>query len=232
MAKSSSSLASKLGRAIKCVMVALLVPLAIGLLLGMLEQLAAVGIGRTTAGDWVRWGFMTYVWVHLLLWRPAKLFQASHTVFSVLAAWLFGGQVASTDKGEGGKGAKGGEAGSPLVAFSPYVVPIAPILVCALGWLLARWLDHTVLDAPVSFGIGLLAAFHWLMTADALQQQRARWHLETYLLAIGLVFILSLLIGGSAIMLALPEFSYGQAVAGGFAQAHALYAALIQRLFL
>ena len=235
MAKTSSSPGTWLSRAIKIVVVALLVPLAIGLLQGVLGQLDAVSVPRGTARTWVTWGFMTYVWIHLLLARPEQLFQASRTLFSVLAAWLFGGQVASTEGRSEGKGKRGGagkDGGSPLVAFSPYVIPISVLLVCAVGWLLGRWLDHAALDAPVAFLIGLATSFHWLMTADALQQQRSRWHVETYLLAIVLVFIVSLLLGGAGLMLPLPEFSYGQAVAGGFAQAHALYATLIQRLFL
>ena len=239
MAKTSSKLTELLGRFIKAVMVALLLPLAVGLLTGILEQLEVVSLSGGTFREWIGYGFMTYVWVHLLLYRPAPLFQASHRLFSSIAVWLFGGQVASVEqagsgKGKGAKGAKGEAAvqGSTLIAFSPYVIPLSTVLICAAGWLLMRWWDRVLIDGPLSFLIGLTAAFHWLMTADDLQQQRARWHLETYLLAIGLIFVLTLLIGMACLPWAVPDFSLARALTDGLARTHAIYTMTIQRLFL
>ncbi|MBI3010917.1 MAG: hypothetical protein HYY58_00270, partial [Candidatus Omnitrophica bacterium] len=58
------------------------------------------------------------------------------------------------------------------------------VLVCAAAWGFGRWLDRAFVDGPSSFLVGMTMAFQWLMTADELQQQRGRWHLETYLLSI------------------------------------------------
>ena len=225
------------GRLLKVVMVAVLVPLAVGLLLGVLAQLEVVSLSGGTFRTWMGWGFVTYVGVHLLLVRPVSLFRASHRIFSTLAVWLFGGQVASVEQ-SGGKG-KGGAAkgepaaqGSTLVAFSPYVVPLYAVLTCALGWLLGRWVDRAWLDGPVSFLIGATMAFQWLMTADELQQQRSRWHFETYLLALGLVFVLTLLIAAACLPWAVPEFSFVQALADGLARSQTIYMTNIHRLFL
>ena len=239
MAKLPSNVTAILGRFVKAVMVVLLLPLAVGLLLGILEQLEMVSLSGGTFREWIGYGFMTYVGVHILLYRPVPLFQASHRLFSSLAVWLFGGQVASVEQSGGGKskaakGAKGGAyaQGSTLVAFSPYVIPLYTVLVCAAGWLLTRWWDRTLLDGPVSFLVGMTIAFHWIMTADDLQQQRARWHVETYLLAIGLVFVLTLLIGAACLPWAIPEFSFIRALADGMSRTQAIYTAIIQRLFL
>lgn len=217
-------------------MVAVLIPLAVGLLQGVLDELDVMSsTGSVTYRQWVAWGFMTYVWVHLLLYRPVALFGVSHRIFSVLAVWLFGGQVASVEGAGGskGKGAKGNTAeGSTLVAFSPYVIPLYAILIAAAGWLSRRWLGRMLVDGPVSFLLGAAMAFHWLMTAEDLQRQRERWHVETYLLAIGLVFVVTLLLGGACLPWAMPEFSFVRALAEGFAQAQAIYTMLIERLFL
>ena len=62
--------------------------------------------------------------------------------------------------------------------------------------------------------------------------QRDRWHVETYLLAIGLVFVVTLLVGGACLPWAVPEFSFVRALAEGFANAQGLYTTLVQRLFL
>ena len=217
-------------------MVAVLIPLAVGLLQGILEELDIMSsTGGASYRQWVTWGFVAYVGVHVLLYRPVPLFRVSHRIFSVLAVWLFGGQVTSVEGAGGskGKGAKGDAAqGSTLVAFSPYVIPLYVILVAAAGWLLRQWLGRMLVDGPVTFLIGVMMAFHWLMTADDLQQQRERWHLETYLLAIGLVFVVTLLLGGACLPWAVPEFSFLRAVAEGFTKAQAIYATLVQRLFL
>jgi hypothetical protein len=98
--------------------------------------------------------------------------------------------------------------------------------------LASRWIDPAQVEAPACFLAGLTLAFHWLMTADELQQQRERWHLETYLLAVGLIIVLTILLAAAVLPLALPEFSFARALADGLAKTQAIYAALVQRLFL
>lgn len=245
MGKITSNVAAALGRLLKAAMVAVVVPAAIGLLLGVLAQLEQPSISGASALHWVRVGFGAYVGLHLLLYRPEPVFRFSHRLFSTVAVWLFGGQVASTEGGApsppGGKGGKpakrgkregGGAEGSTLVAFSPYVVPLYLVLVCFAAWLLRRaGADRIWLDGPAAALIGVTAAFHWVMTADDLQRQRDRWHLETYLLALGLVFWLTLLIGAAALPLAVPEFSALESLRDGFAQTGAIYRWLVQTLF-
>ena len=239
MDKHFSNIATVLSRAVKVVILALLVPLAIGLSTGILDQLEHVSLTGGTFREWIGSGVVTYVGIHLVLYRPVTLFQASHRMFSTLAAWLFGGQVSSVDQGGGGKtgksskGATGdpGAQGSTLVAFSPYVIPLYTMLVCALGWLLGRWVDRSFVDGPAAFFIGVTIAFQWLMTADDLQQQQERWHGETYLLAVTLVFILTLVIGGACLPWAVPEFSFVRALADGFSRAQAICATVVQQLF-
>ena len=239
MVKAFSKIGEVIGRLMKAVVVIILVPLAIGLLLGILEQLELTRIGSHSARQLVTWGFSAYVAIHIILYRPETLFQLSRRVFSAIAVWLFGGQVSSVEERGGGK-AKSGKAGkasasaqgSPLVAFSPYVIPSYLALVCGSAWIAARWMSHWRLDAAISVLIGMTIAFHWLMTADELQEQRKQWHVETYLLAIGLVFVLTLIIGGACLPLALPEFSFVRALGDGVARAQMMYAAIIQRLFL
>ena len=242
MAKAASNLTDALGRLIKIAVVVALLPLAVSLVIGMLRAMEAEQVLGVTAREWVIRGFLTYVAVHVALYRPVALFQFNHRLFSTLAVWLFGGQVASTEDAPSGKvkvkkGAKAetsraSAGGSTLVAFSPYVIPLYTIIVCLVGGVLrSRW-DRPVVGGVAAFLIGLTMAFHWLMTADDLQSQRSRWHLETYLLAIGLVFILTLLIADVFLPWAMPAFSPSQALAEAMAHARAVYATLIQRLFL
>ncbi len=240
MAKAFSKVGTVAARFIKGAMVAVVIPLAIGLILGMLDQLELLHMDGASARQWMLWGFTTYVGLHIILYRPVGLFRASHRVFSTIAVWLFGGQVASVESAKGsggksgGKGVKGEGAaqGSTLVAFSPYVIPSFTVLVCAAAWVAGRWVEPSRLEAPLCFFAGLTLAFHWLMTADELQQQRERWHIETYLLAVGLIIVLTVLLAAAALPLGLPEFSFARALADGLAKTQAIYASLIHELFL
>ena len=242
MAKNSFKPREAFGRLLKMVMVVLLLPLSIALLTSVQDQLDLItNMSGSSFRTWVSWGFVTYVGIHLLLYRPATLFRVSHRLFSAIALWLFGGQVSSVEgaaspksRGKSEKGEAAGTAaqGSTLVAFSPYVVPVYTVLVCGLGWALARAWDRTYIDGPIGFLIGLTMALHWFMTAEDLQQQRKRWHVETYLLALSLVFILTILIGAACLPWALPGFSFVQLLSDGFKQTQQLYTALIQNLFL
>lgn len=244
MGKASSNAVALLGRLVKFVMVALVLPLAIGLFTALVEQLDVLSASGGSFREWASWGFVTYIGLHLLLYRPRPVFEISHRMFSAIAVWLFGGQVAPVDeassggasrgKGSGKKGRGGGEKGqgSTLVAFSPYVIPLYTVLACALARLLTAWFDRRFIDGPAAFLVGLTIAFHWVMTADDLQEQREQWHIETYLLAIGLVFVLTLVLAGFALPLAMPEVSFIRALADGFARAGDIYRTLVDQLFL
>ena len=244
MAAPSSSLATGFGRLIKVCMVALIVPLTVGLLQSFLEALEIRTSSERTYRELVTWGFVTYVGMHVLLYRPTGLFRISHRLFSALAVWLFGGQVASVEAkrprtGKRGKSEEGGGGetrtsgeGSTLVAFSPYVIPLYVILASLAAFLLRHRVSSKWVDDPTGFLLGFLIAFHWLMTADDLQEQRDRWHVETYLLAIGLVFVLTLLIGGACVPWAVPGFSFVSALSDGLARTQAIYTMAVHRLFL
>ena len=242
MAKIVSKIQTVSGRVIKAVVVAALIPVAVGLLVGVLEQLKSASVSGINVARWLAWGFCTYLGVHILLYRPAPLLRISRAMFSPLAVSLFGGQVASVEpsgrsKGKKGAGKKGddgggGAQGSALVAFSPYVVPLYTVLACALGWVLRQWTGRLWVEGAISALIGATLAFQWLMTADELQQQRDQWHVETYVLALCLVFVLTLVITAACVPWALPEFSVGQALAEGLARTHAIYSVVWQQLFL
>ncbi len=246
MASIGSNVQSFFARLLKILMVFSLLPLTIGLWLGVLEQLEITIVAGDSLRHWMGWGFVTYVWCHLLLYRPVGFFQASHKLFSAVAGWLFGGQVGTVASSAGKEKGKGKEKeqpstavvkststdqGSTLVAFSPYVIPFYAICLCIAGWALRKWKPQWFFIELLLFCLGMAMAFHWIMTADALQQQRSRWHIETYLLAVELVFILTLLIATACLPWITPEFSFGQALATSLSHTQQLYSTTIQQLF-
>ncbi len=92
MGKIVSKIQTVFGRVIKAIVVAALIPVAVGLLVGVLGQFASASVSGVNVARWLAWGFCTYLGVHILLYRPAGLFRISRTMFSTLAVWLFGGQ--------------------------------------------------------------------------------------------------------------------------------------------
>jgi hypothetical protein len=200
------------GRLLKTAVVILLLPVVLGLLQAALAELGRIELVFGSARDWLVRGFLTYLGMHLIIWRPEALFRFSHRVFALLAVWLFGGQVASVEQAEEERPARSKRRGrkrtsapthalatdaslaegSPLVAFSPYVIPFYSLLICGLALLARYWTGSLQGVAFISiFGVGFSLALHWVMTADDLQEQRELWHLETYLLAVVLIVLVS-----------------------------------------
>src|SRR3990167_3600252 len=103
---------------------------------------------------------------------------------------------------------------------------------CLVGWGLRQWVERATLEVPLYVAIGMSLAFHWLMTADELQEQRRAWHMETYLLAVSLVFGVTLVVTAACLPLVAPELSFVQMLGTGLTQAQAIYTTFIQRLFL
>ncbi|HBH97237.1 MAG TPA: hypothetical protein DDX89_05575 [Candidatus Omnitrophica bacterium] len=244
MGKIKSKVSEWVSRLIKGLMVVILLPVVIGLLQGMREQLGLISTSAGSARQWIEWGLAAYVGIHVVLYRPVALFRASHALFSAMAVWLFGGQVASTEqpqkasptgrttKREPSEKGQRRPQGSVLVAFSPYVVPVYTVLLCLVGWGLRQWVERATLEVPLYVAIGMSLAFHWLMTADELQEQRRAWHMETYLLAVSLVFGVTLVVTAACLPLVAPELSFVQMLGTGLTQAQAIYTTFIQRLFL
>ena len=244
MAKARLDVSELLARLVKSVMVVLLVPAVIGLVQATLHYLDTIPLQHRTASYWIQWGFVAYTAVHLLLYRPRPVFLASHRMFSVLATWLFGGHVTSVEDGSAatrtsrrrrtrgnGDEVSSGAAGSPLLVFSPYVIPFYTLLVCGLASLLRPWVPAMYLEIPAVFLVGVTLAFQWIMTADDLQEQREQWYMETYLLAIVFVFLFTLILACVTLPWVLPSFSFSAAMADGVARAHAVYDGIWRQLF-
>lgn len=245
MGKRLSSLLHKAGRLVKLSVALLLIPPVIGLAQGLERHIDAVVIGARSFGEWVRLGALGYLGVHLLLYKPKALFRVQHRLLSRLSAWLFGGQVTTVNakgerserkpdkKAEKGKASGDGSQGSTLLVLSPYLVPLYAVLACAASWLFDRWAaDADWLQAATAVLVGAGLVMHWVMTADDLQQDRGRFPLDAYLLALGIVGLVSLVIVSVSLPLAIPGFAVLSAYAEALSRTSALYSAVFHTLFL
>jgi hypothetical protein len=170
--------------------------------------------------------------LHLLFYKPQSLFRVQHRLLSRLALWLFGGQVFTAGPEDGkGKTTSAPKAGSTLVVFSPYLVPLYTILLCLVMGAVRLWWDVGVAEAPAAFLIGSSLAFHWVMTADDLQRDRSRFPLELYLIALAIIGLISLVLISLCLPLAVPELSLAGVFAEALAQTWTIYTSAIRILF-
>lgn len=240
MAKPLSNFSTLLGRVVKGIVGILLIPPVIGLAVGMYRQLESISLWDRLASQWFGWGVVSYVGVHLFFYKPTALFHVSHAMLAKIAVWLFGGQVAtggaaaskSPKAHPNAKGKPHAAQGSTLVVLSPYLIPFYVILVSVLAWLAAHWWSSEVVNAVAILLIGVSLLLHVCMTADDLQQDRSRFPVEMYLIALAISWLGSLIVTTLCLSMAVPGFSLAGVFAEATATTHTIYATLIKTLFL
>ncbi|MBI4323060.1 MAG: hypothetical protein HY596_02145 [Candidatus Omnitrophica bacterium] len=234
-----STVARWIGRLVKLVIGLLLVPPFLGVAAGVWRQLGEGAAGSKSFADWALLGIVGYVGVHLFVVQPKALFRAQHRLLSTLSVWLFGGQVTTeppkgekkSEKTEKGKGSAEGAQGSTLLVLSPYLIPLYTMLACVASWVLKRSLHSELLDPITAVLIGASLSLHWVMAADDLQQNRKRFPVDAYLLALVLIGLVSSVVVALCLPMAVPSFSVPGVFAEAMRQAHAIYAAVFGALF-
>ncbi len=238
MAKPLSKVLHLVNRFIKGVVGLLLIPPAVGLALGIHQQLEEVSVGSRSFAQWMMVGAISYVGIHLFVYKPRALWRVQHRLLSRVALWLFGGQVTTANtKSEPPTGKKSSKAsgegpgGSALLVLSPYLVPLYPVLVCVIAWVLSRWAGWEFVMPVASFLIGASLLLHWVMAADELQQDRNRFPIESYLMALAIIAFSSLLIVGVCVPMVAEPFSLPGVFAEMLDEAKEIYTTVIHRLF-
>ena len=240
MAKATSSPLHQLARLVKNLIALLLIPIFLGLVQGLRQEMDAHLVGGRSMYDWVMAGVVGYMIIHLFLYRPTAVFQFHHRVLSVLSKWLFGGQVSTAesmdDKPSGkrkGKPRAPSEAPqeSTLLVLSPYLVPFYTVMLCAFSWMVSRWIAGSTLGGVVGALIGASLSMHWIMTAADLQEHREQVPFDAYLMALVIIGLFSLLIVMVCMPMAVPDVSLPSMLSDAIERTRAIYSAIIQTLF-
>lgn len=239
-----SALARWIGRLVKLLIGVALFPPFLGALAGIWRQLDEAAAGSRPFAEWLLIGVVSYVGVHLFAFQPKGVFRAQHRLLSKLSVWLFGGQVTTeppkgekrsekkADRDQKGKGSSETFQGSTLLVLSPYLVPLYTMLVCVAAWVSRRWFSPSALDPVSGVLVGATLSLHWIMAADDLQQNRGRFPVDAYLLALALIGLVSSVVVTLCLPLAVPSFSVPAVFADALHQAQSIYTLVFQRLFL
>jgi hypothetical protein len=137
-------------------------------------------------------GVGVYLLLHVFLHRPITAYLFAHELVHELWVWLFrrGGR-----KSRAADGADRGRSGSAnwVVRLAPYCLPLY-----ALAWL-GCWAGLEAAfpglgryRAVLFFGIGLLYAFHALLTLHFMKVGQSDLHAEGYLFSLSLILAVNL----------------------------------------
>ena len=235
-----------IGRSLRILLGLLLVPIAVGATQAFLDELERSGVGARP----FFLGLAIYLFIHLVIYKAKWLYDASHAVLSRVAGFLFGGKVVAmgTGGGQGGekekssKGKKGGkeigpgsggaDGGSPLVALSPFLVPMYVILLAVAVGVVGMWHDLGRWSPALCGLVGALLTFHWLMTLETIQQRKETIASAGYVLTVVLTYTISLSITAVMLPLVVRTFAFPAYLTSAADAGRALYAALAHQLFL
>jgi hypothetical protein len=245
MGKLTSKFFHLIGRIIKGVIACALIPPLVALIASIRQDLGSFYASGKSLAGWIDLGAISYIGMHLLLYKPVTLFKIQHQALSRIATWLFGSQVSTSgsgnkddskhkDKGKKGKDKQdsGAGGGSTLLVLSPYLVPLYSILFCLGIWIAKRWTDVLWIDAFAASIIGASLAMHWVMTADDLQQKRDRFTLEAYVISLCIIGIISSLLVCASMPLVVSSFSVPAVLSRTIQISSDIYVWFVQGVFL
>ncbi len=238
MAKIASRVSHVISRVIKGLVGIVLIPPAIGLAIGIARQLDVVPAGLHSYSTWWRWGIVGYVGMHVLFYKPRAMFRVHHAMLARVARWFFGGQVSTTEGGASkgkkssskGKGQSDGE-GSTLVVISPYLVPLYVVFISVLAWAVSHWIASAMVTGLMVCLMGAGVSFHLAMTAEYFQEDRERFPIELYVMAMAISGIVSFIVVSVCLPLVLPDFSMPGVFLDAATSAQTIYATVVQTLF-
>ena len=153
---------------LKFVLALLLVPVVIGVTAAFLDGLRATD-GRIAAA--FGWGTVAYLILHIFFVAPAQVFDAGKKMSEGAVGFVF-----------------------PLVKVAGFCIPIFTL--CAFGLyalVAAAWKKSDTLPFFV-FVASFTFTMHMVFSANALKNKKPGWLKENYLLAISIIYIVSMII--------------------------------------
>ncbi len=176
-----------MGRWVKLVVAAALLPLCIGAGEALVRLVHVLGGADTVWVPFVA-GAACWLVVYYLLPRPMWLYVAGHELTHALWAWLFAGQVKRIRVGS-----RGGHVilskSNFLITLAPYFFPFYAAIVIgvfALGHLLWGWNVHSPWFLLL---LGMAYCFHVTLTAHVLQTRQSDITNQGYLFSAVIIWL-------------------------------------------
>jgi len=179
-------------KAIKYIIGVAALPLAIGFSRGFYAELQEI-IFMSERLKFFLWGFVIYMIMHILFYKPFYIYTLGHEAIHVLATWMCGGHVtAFSITPEGGSVTT--SKSNFFIELSPYFVPIYTLILIFLMPVVKSTLLDLEMFSMYIFGLGFTLAMHLVMTATVLKMRQPDILKSGYEFSFVLIYIANLVI--------------------------------------
>ncbi len=170
----------------------LLIPLCYSVLLSLLYVLHSIKYSHNTVIIFFL-GMMCYFLIHVLFYRPIKLYVYGHELVHALSAFLFGGKVKNMDIRKSSGSVTVSKINS-FVILSPYFVPIYSLILIILWNILTYIFKLQVKQEIFIFLLGFTLMFHVMLTLYAVYVGQKDFEISGWLFSLVIVFIMNILV--------------------------------------
>ena len=199
--------------------------------LALYEQFGNIDIFFTKSQQYFLVGIAAYCLIQLLLFKPVYLYVLGHESVHVLATWLCLGRVTSFEISSQG-GSVTTSKSNLFISLSPYFVPIYAILLIIVYYLLNNVFSEGILaQRYFMFLLGMVLAFHIVMTVDTLKTRQPDLLKAGYLTSSVLIYVVNLVIISATLGLLFTGFSFRSFLNRTYFLSFDIYASIFKQLF-
>jgi hypothetical protein len=174
------------------------------------------------------WGIVSYVFVHLLFYKPTFFYVLGHEAVHALFSWVMGGKINSfTVNKEGGSVST--DKTNTFIELSPYFVPVYAIILMAIYFVISY--SYKINGAAFVYLIGFTLAFHVIMTIEVMKIRQPDILKSGYLFSIVFVYVLNIIIIALLFSLMFRSFSVKQFFIDSWLASKIVYVAALKQLF-
>jgi hypothetical protein len=174
------------------------------------------------------WGIVSYVFLHLLFYKPTFFYVLGHEAVHAVFAWIMGGKINSfTVNKEGGSVST--DKSNTFIELSPYFVPIYAIILMAIYFVISY--SYKINGAAFVYLIGFALAFHVIMTIEVMKIRQPDILKSGYLFSIVFVYVLNIIIIALLFSLMFRSFSAKQFFIDSWNASKMVYMAVLRQLF-
>ncbi|MFN3550413.1 MAG: hypothetical protein ACK4WJ_01170 [Endomicrobiia bacterium] len=138
-------------------------------------------------------GCGSYLVIHILLYKPLKLYVIGHELVHAISGYLCGANVKNVKVAKS-YGLVNVDKINTFIALSPYFVPFYSLIIIIL-WVIVKYFIK--LDIPIEyfmFFLGLTITFHLVLTIYAVSLGQQDLKISGWLFSIVIIFIINCLI--------------------------------------
>ena len=195
----------KLLSILKFILAVLLLPIVIGVTKSFFENLRSMDASVSLSFGW---GVVAYLILHILLYEPTQVFDASQKMTEKTIGFL-----------------------SPWVKIAGFCVPFFTILSFIIYYFASLVWKKADLLPYFSFFASFTFTMHMVMTANSLKKKQPGWLKENYFFSIFIIYIVNMLIVAGAFAFLSQEFYFSSFIKGCGEVAAVIYTASFKQLF-